>query len=313
LAWWVSTTPARAGDKALAEALFAEAQVLFERGETAAACQKFAASQAQEASSGTALNLARCYERLGKTASAWAQFEEAARIANVQGRQDRVDEARLRASQLKPKLSLLTIRVTTSLPEMRITRDGVELPPAAWGTPLPADPGLIEVVAEAPGHVKQRLEVKLGPDGDQQLLVVAPLQPQAVPQQSPSKTPRLTNGRVRPLAPPSRTPAYVVGGAGVAFLAAGTAFGLWSNSVYRDARKACGDKTTSCPPSAMELRGDAERWANVSNVGFGLGVVGLGVGTYLLLSASGSVSEPSVAPSAWVGREGAGAVVRGSF
>src|SRR5258705_3259626 len=61
-------------DLAGAEALFRQGRQLLSEGKTAAACEKFAASQRMDPSSGTLLNLADCHAGEGKTASAWAGF-----------------------------------------------------------------------------------------------------------------------------------------------------------------------------------------------------------------------------------------------
>ena len=55
-------------DKAAAQAQFDEARKLLKMGDTAAACDKLAESQRLEPAVGTLLNLATCYEKLGRTA-----------------------------------------------------------------------------------------------------------------------------------------------------------------------------------------------------------------------------------------------------
>src|SRR5690348_15501816 len=77
------------GDKATAEALFSEGRRLMASGDYAAACEKFAASQKHDPGLGTSLNLADCYEKSGRTASAWAEFRDAASAAHRVGSKDR--------------------------------------------------------------------------------------------------------------------------------------------------------------------------------------------------------------------------------
>src|SRR5687768_6154338 len=82
------------GDKATAEALFAEGRRLMSSGDFKTACPKFAASQKLDPGLGTSLNLADCYEKSGKTASAWAEFRDAAAAAHRVGSKDREQVAR---------------------------------------------------------------------------------------------------------------------------------------------------------------------------------------------------------------------------
>src|SRR5262245_43999718 len=102
-------------NKVAAEALFEEGRRLMSEGKIADACPKFADSQSLDASPGTLLNLASCYEKLGMTASAWGTYREAASLAAASGRTDLVAVGQKHAESLGPKLSRLSIVVTNPI------------------------------------------------------------------------------------------------------------------------------------------------------------------------------------------------------
>ena len=69
---------ARPEDRAAAESLFSDARRLMQAGDYEQACPKLEASRRLEPGLGTTLNLGDCYEKLGRTASAWGEFRGAA-------------------------------------------------------------------------------------------------------------------------------------------------------------------------------------------------------------------------------------------
>src|SRR6476620_10990144 len=74
-----------ASDKAAAEALFDEGVTLLKQGKLQEASQRI------DPGIGTLLYLAETYEKLGRTASAWATFREAASQAQAEGQTDRAN------------------------------------------------------------------------------------------------------------------------------------------------------------------------------------------------------------------------------
>src|SRR5262245_1202284 len=77
-------------EKAVAEGLFQEGRKAMASGQIADACAKFSESYRIAQRLGTLLNLATCHEAEGKTASAWAEFVEAAALSR---RSDQADRA----------------------------------------------------------------------------------------------------------------------------------------------------------------------------------------------------------------------------
>src|SRR5262249_13171001 len=78
-----------ASDKAAAEALFDQGVRLMKQNSFADACPKLEESERIDPAVGTLLYLGECYERVGKTASAWATFREAASLASTSNQADR--------------------------------------------------------------------------------------------------------------------------------------------------------------------------------------------------------------------------------
>src|SRR5439155_24289020 len=133
-----SASPARAQnatDKATAQALFDDGVKLMADGKNADACPKLAESQRLDPSLGTLLRLATCYERVGKTASAWALYGEAIAAAKSANQPAREKYASEHAAALASKLCKLTIvvPVESDLAGLEVTRDGTPVTRAQWG------------------------------------------------------------------------------------------------------------------------------------------------------------------------------------
>ena len=152
----VALAPARgslaqtsAADKATAQALYDEGKRLMDAGQFAQACPKFADSEKLDPGVGTLLNLAVCYEKNGQTASAWATYKDAASAAANAGEAAREKYARGHAAALEPTLAKLSVTVVTPVDGLEVRRDGVLIPAASFGLPVPVDPGDHTVTANA--------------------------------------------------------------------------------------------------------------------------------------------------------------------
>jgi tetratricopeptide (TPR) repeat protein len=154
-------------EKAAAEALFDRGLALMKDGKYQEACERLEQSQAVERGIGTMLYLAECYEKIGKTASAWALFREAASSAQAAGQSERAEAGRRRAEKLEKGLSRLTVHVPPAnrLPGMVVQDNGSPLQAAVWGVALPVDPGLHRVEVSAPGYTSWSSEVKVDDRG----------------------------------------------------------------------------------------------------------------------------------------------------
>jgi hypothetical protein len=279
---------ALAQDVASAEALFRAGRDLMDRGDYAAACPKLAESYRLDPSSGTILNLALCHAKQGKTATAWAEFLVAARLARQQQRQERVDEATRQAEALEKTLSHLTITVKAPIAGLGVQRDDVRLEPSSVGVRLPADPGKHVITVTAPGRKAMTIEITLGAASDDQTIAVPPLEPDAA---------TLSSNGVPDAGParPARGPLpWVVGGVGVAALGVGATFGGLALSTYSTAKSECPTKS-GCSDDALSTRSRANTFANVANVGIPVGAAAVGVAVMVLLT-SRAPEPPKDAP-----------------
>ncbi len=186
---------AQAEDQAGARAVFTEGKRLMKAGKYAEACPKLEAAQKLYSSAGILLNLGDCYEKSGRTASAWTRFGEAASVATRSNRSDDADEARRRQEALEPALVRLVIRVPSRVPGLVVARDGVTLDEAIWDTTLPVDPGDHLVRAEAPGYEPWSTSVSVTRRGDTVTVKVPKLAAAATvektaPERIPDPTPK---------------------------------------------------------------------------------------------------------------------------
>jgi hypothetical protein len=161
----LASLPARAQpvDSAAAQALVEAGRALAAENKLAEACPKFREA-ARIAPPGLAAlkQLAECYEKAGRLASAWTTWREVEAGARRAGQEERAADAQRRAAGLEPSLPRLAIEVSPAARDARgleVFRDGVAIGLAQWGVAVPVDAGGHLVVARAPAH--ERWEVSL--------------------------------------------------------------------------------------------------------------------------------------------------------
>jgi hypothetical protein len=291
---------ARAEDPAAAEALFREGRELKAAGNLEAACGKLKASQALDPSPGTLLNLADCHLAQGKTATAWAEFVAASRLARERGKDKQEAEATLRGKELEPNLSYLTLQVKDAVPGLVVRRDGEPIVAATFGSRLPVDPGHHVFEAAAPGYQTLTLEIDVGASKANAVLAVPRLQQSSAAATAPVATPTTPEPKAAP--PPSTAEhsrsvlPWVIGGIGGALLVGGGVAGglaLSSNSAALDR---CPTPDHCNDPKARSLASRRDTEALLADIGVGAGLVGVGMATYLLLSQSPAPAQYAFVP-----------------
>lgn len=284
---------------AQAEALFREGKALMAQQRFEAACPKFAASQKLDPGVGTLLNLADCHDKVGKTASAWAEFLEAATLARRSGQSERVRVARERAEALEPRLIRLTLKVPDSVRRLRdleIKLDGQSVPEPTWGTATPIDPGPHLVAVTASGKKEWAKAIDAQGEGASLSLEV-PFLEDAPVEETPAQRGTPTDGGTKRTivvdeGSGQRTLGLILGGVGLAGIAVGSVFGLSARNKWDDANCSGG----TCPTSAdQELSDDARSNASIATIAYIAGGAFLGGGIILYAAAPGETTKEVVA------------------
>ena len=289
-----------------AELLFREGKELLKKGQVAAACDKFEASERASHDLDTVVNLADCRERNGQLASSWALFLKAASEARNLGQDALEKTARKRAKKLEGKLSYLTITVPAAsrVDGLAIARNGERLDAALWDSAVPTDVGSYTIEATAPGHRAWTATVLVdrghvrGEPASLSVPVLEKLPEETPPDEPPPPPPdeeRPPDEEPLPEAPRRgggsgrKTLGLVIGGTGAALTLGGAVFGFLAKGKLDEAESLCGGDHACDEPAqtmqANQLNDDASLFGNVSTALVGVGVGALATGLVLYLTA----------------------------
>jgi hypothetical protein len=301
--------------KAAAEAAFRRGKELI-GSDAPAACEAFKQSMQLDAQFGTQYNLALCYDKVGRLASAWGELTElAAKDTNAARRAD----SEKRAKALEPRLVRLLIVIKARVPGLKVMRDDSDVT-AFMGVATPVDPGMSKLTATAPGHKPWSLDVTLAGEGSTITVDVPPLEKAPEP---PPPPPGGGGNDVFRTPPPTVDPdpgkgrrrlGVILGAVGVAGVGAGVVFGMGAQSAFDDAQAECVGDVGDCRGDAGAAQDDidsARSKALISNIGFGVGAAAIAGGVVLYLTAPKAAESTTVTPS--FGEGSAGVVVRGRF
>ena len=286
--WWLTVlltllassalaSSALAQPRATAEALFRQAKALAKDGDFAGACPKFAESQRLDPQLGTLLHLATCREKQGKTASAWADFSQAADLAAARG-DKREKLARKKSDELSRKLARLKIELSQSMSEVTVTVDGSVIGAETLASSFPVDPGTVEVIVERQGGERWESTVDIEPGPGNRSLAVPKLDVEAAPETDATTD---DDGALR-------TAGLIAGGIGVAGVVVLGIFSALALSQASAADEHCQGRF--CDDEGLSGHDDARASAAVATVGFVVGAVGLATGLTLLVVAPSSDS-----------------------
>jgi serine/threonine-protein kinase len=326
--------------KVTAEAYFDDALRLMKSGAFNEACSKLEASQRLDPAVGTLLYLGECYEKRGRTASAWVTFRDAEALARATAQPQRAEMARVHAERLQAGLARVTVDVSDearAIQGLQVRCGSVPIDPALAGAAVPVDPGEVVVEASAPGFatLSRTVTVAVGskvnvsipaltrqsgaalPAGSAAVPVAAtptnPPTPAALAPERSAESQGLQAG-----APVKQTVTerqslvwpIALGAVGVVGLGVGAVLGSKAIGNASDAKELCpnGQCTEARGESLMD---SARHQAQVSNVAFAVGAAGLAAGIIVYLLDRPKHSEPSVGISPWLDQGQAGLALRG--
>jgi hypothetical protein len=307
-----------ATQKATAETLFQRGVELADSGRVAEACTQFDASLQIDPALGTLIRLADCYDRIGRTASAWALFSEAQARARAaeQGPRERI--AAERVANLELRLSKLSLSVGSNidLPGLELRMNDAVVPRATWELELPVDPGPQSLRLSAPGRRAWEGTVTVEKGPSTQHFTLAPLAPAAV-EPAPKAAPTSPRPAPEQAIESGTYPAwlgYAVAGLGLASAGVAGVMGYRAYDLNQQSLDQCSNaNANACTVRGDSLRDDA-RGAGVVSTAFAIAGGALFAGGVTLVVLRPSKAErPSLALSTRATAGGALAGVAGSF
>ena len=274
---------------------------LMEAARFAEACAKFEEALALSRGIGIQYNLALCYERTGRLASAWTHYLEVANATRARGEPDRQRVAEERAAALSRRLIRLVIAPVEPPADLKVSRSGAPVTRGQWNTAIPVDPGRYRIEARARGRLTWRKEIVVSGEGTTIRVEVPPLV--MAPAPAPRRTARkpeapteVTSGRDEAL----RIGGIVGVSVGAAGLIAGGVLGGLALAKKNDAFAIQDDGTRHCvEPLACDDEGraqieDARSLSYGSTGAFIAGGVLAATGAFMLIALAVEPTESTV-------------------
>ena len=307
-------TPTRAhaqspAELAKARTLFKEGLSLEAAGDWGSALAKFEEVGKVKTTPAVRYHMGRCKEHLGRLNEALGEYRIAEYEAQQQNAKE-LEEITKARGELEARVPKLVITRGKGAESAKIELDGVAIGESKVGKEVSTDPGPHRIVAKIGGReFEQTVTLAEGESKTVELVppegfAAAPPTPDGPkPDDKPDDKPGLKVEKKGKGALP-----WIIGGVGLVGLGAGGYFYLKMNDSKKQLEDVC-RPDGSCPKSKQSLSDDGKRYALMANVGLGVGGVGLGVATVMLLTGGGGTGggETGRAPR----RERAGIAVVG--
>lgn len=322
-----SAATEKTDDADKARTLFREGRALASSGQYDEACSKFEQSFEIEKGIGTEFNWADCLEHTGKLKKAQSMFLVVADAAHEKGQDDREKVARDRARALDDKLPKLGVDVKEMADGLQVLVDGAAIDRTHWATGERIDPGAHDIEARAPHKKAWSLHVEV-PAGPAKMTITVPKlddEPTKVtpaaehPEQTPPPKEAAHAREEKPTTVRQTAKVFLLGGAGVGVLLAGTGLAMYKLS-NDNAKDVC-PSSVDCTPDDVhrhdEFLHDAAFARALGYIGLGLTGASFVGFTVLTLTAPPNREAPrtsaAFAAAPLVGGGAWGASVRGRF
>jgi tetratricopeptide (TPR) repeat protein len=272
---------ARAIDKARAQ--FQKGLALETAGDWAGALALFQQVALVKLTPQVRFHVGMCEEKLGQLGAALGDYELAAHEADQAGIAEVSAQVALRREELRARIPTVTIVRGQGAEYASISLDGVAIGAVSVGVKLPVDPGPHSIEARASGFKASRLNFELAEKESKTVELALERLPvdanipelPGAARVAPNQEPEPGQANVLP---------FVIGGAGVVSLGASVVFFLLRQNAIKTLDSECTlPPPNTCPAQAKSTYDAGKTYSTLVNVTLGVGVVGIGAGTVLLL------------------------------
>jgi hypothetical protein len=283
------------------------------------AVEKFQQSNDIVASPNSRLMLGRALMKVNRPMDAYKELEQTvAQATELAGRQPKyqktADAARKELDDVRVELAFITV-----IPGTEVSIGGRKLSDVDWGKPMPVMPGRVLVEITATDGRIRRKRLRLEPGVNR--VLTADLTPALAASDTPQTQEEASKEQEQHASEASsssgesqsgldrRTVGYVSGAVGLLGVGSFVALNVIASSTFGDPKAKC--TANACSAAAVDNGETKGRYEGLSYAALGVGLVGLGLGAYLVFydhSSSDSASTESAAPSTSL-RVGPGSVL----
>lgn len=296
----------------------ATAQEAFNRGDEAfdvqdyeAALEHYQQSFDIVASPNSQLMVARSLVELGRLDEAYAEYGKV--ITSAEGTDDyevAYETATKERAALTSRLAWVTIE-RGNVPEGAQLEVGERVRESTtFGQSIPVNPGKTMIRATTPAGEEAVIELHLAAGRRRKVIlqlgqrevVGTPARPEK--DTAPAED-QLSDDATKPPSIPASSSsapnlepwAYVAGGVGVAGMATFATFGIMSGDRYAALEEAC--TAGQCPPASQSDIDEGKQFQTLANVGFGVGLAGIGTGVFLYVLDMNQKEAPVAVDVGW--------------